>query len=514
MDDQTFHDDIEAYCTPLSSVAGGSVGLRVSTRSDRFDLVVERWGGDRDVVWSAEGVAGSYAAPPPDADSAGCHWPISVEIPTDAAWRSGFYLVTLTATGAPAGRDVAHACFVVRPTSAERGRAVLVLDTNTWNAYNTWGGRSLYTGGSTVSFDRPFGRGMLCRPAVDRDDRKARPVRRREEPDADGRIFQAYRTTNSYPAAIGSAGWFTHGRRFVEWAERAGYEFDYAVSSDLDRDAESLAGYDLVISVGHDEYWSAPQRAAVEAHVEAGGGFVSWSGNTMFWQVRIERAAGATNMVCHKYRAHLDDPVVAAGQPELMSGMWADPVVGRPEWTFLGAGSAFGLYHRFGNATARGVGGFIVYRPDHWLVAGTGLGYGDVVGSDDGVVGYETLGCPIQLDEFQLPVAVARSDLPGQMEIVGHVPSSNLGVGEYPLSISALSDQGDLEFLAERIYGENTDANRRRVRHGNAVMLVCRPYGPSGGEVVTFGTTDWVFGLAEDALVGRVTANALDRFLG
>ena len=59
---------------------------------------------------------------------------------------------------------------------ATRARALLVLDTNTWNAYNTWGGKSLYTGGSQVSFDRPFARGMLCRPEVERDDRKSRPV--------------------------------------------------------------------------------------------------------------------------------------------------------------------------------------------------------------------------------------------------------------------------------------------------------------------------------------------------
>ncbi len=117
---------------------------------------------------------------------------------------------------------------------AAGARALLVLATNTWNAYNTWGGRSLYTGGKQVSFGRPFGRGMLCRPEVERDDRKARPVRWGEEPDVDGLIFQRYRTEHAYPSAIGSAGWFTHERRFVEWAEGAGYEFDYAVSSDLD----------------------------------------------------------------------------------------------------------------------------------------------------------------------------------------------------------------------------------------------------------------------------------------
>lgn len=512
-DDQTFHDDIEGYCTPLST-AGTAVGLRVSTRADRYDVLVERWGRRRETVWSAAALPGTSTPPPSDADAAGCRWPVSIEIPVDTDWRSGFHLVTLTAVGAPAGRDVAHAGFVVRGAADRRARALYVLDTNTWNAYNTWGGRSLYTGGSTVSFDRPFARGMLCRPQVERDDRKARPVRRGETPDADGTIFQAYRTANAYPSAIGSAGWFTHGRRFVEWAEGEGYEFDYAISSDLDADPALLDDRDLVISIGHDEYWSAGQRDAVERFVAGGGSFLSCSGNTMFWQVRIERGDEVTNMVCHKYRAHLDDPVVAAGHPELMSGMWADPLVGRPEWALLGAGSAFGLYHRFGNATARGVGGFIVYRPDHWLLAGTGLGYGDVLGADDGVVGYETLGCPIQLDEYQLPVASARADLAPGIEIVGHVPSSNLGVGDYPASIAALSDQGDLEFLADRIHGGDSEPNRRKVRHGNAVMVTCRPFGDDGGEVVTIGTTDWVFGLADDERVARVTANALDRFLG
>lgn len=217
-------------------------------------------------------------------------------------------------------------------------------------------------------------------------------------------------------------------------------------------------------------------------------------------------------MVGFKYTAHRADPVIDSGRPQEMSGMWGDPVVGRPEWNFLGAGSAFGLYHRFGQATARGVGGFIVYRAGHWLFDGTGLRYGDVLGSDDGVVGYETVGCPITFDEFQLPIPVDRVDLPDDLEILAFVPSSNLGVGEYPASIAALNDQGDLEFIAERIYGSTSDDNLARARHGNAVMATCHPFGPTGGEVVTIGTTDWVWGLAGDSAVGRVTANVLDRY--
>ncbi len=190
--------------------------------------------------------------------------------------------------------------------------------------------------------------------------------------------------------------------------------------------------------------------------------------------------------------------------------MWADPLVQRPEWSFLGAGSAFGLYHRFGNATARGVGGFITYRPDHWLLDGTGLGYGDVLGRDAGVVGYETVGLPIQIDDVGLPVPRRDTDVPAELEIVGLVPASNLGVGDYPKSIAALSDQGDLEFVADRIHGGVTDENMAKARHGNAAMLTCRPFA-TGGEVVTVGSTDWAFGLG-DPQVAQVTTNVLRRF--
>lgn len=523
-DDQTFHDHIEGYTSRLSTRPGEPLDLHVSTRERRYHVTVERWGATRELVWSADDLPGQFTPPPPDADANGCDWPVSLTIPVADHWRSGFHLVTLSAPDAPTGRNVAHAGFVVRGAvhAHDRRRSLLVLDTNTWHAYNTWGGRSLYTGGHRVSFARPFGRGILCRPPIDtehggdeRDDRKARPVRWGEEPDVDGVIFQAYRTRHAYPSAIGSTGWHTHCRRFVEWAEAAGHEFDYATSVDLEHDPDALLGYDVVVSVGHDEYWSAGQRDAVEAHLQRGGHLASFSGNTMFWQVRLEESAAGTAMVCHKYTAHRDDPVADGQHPEQTTGMWADPVVDRPEWSVLGAGSAFGLYHRFGRATPRGVGGFVVYRPEHWMLDGTGLRYGDVLGSTHGVVGYETVGCPITFDEFQLPVAAREHPLgrhlPEQVEIVAFTPSSNLAVGDYPTSIAALSDQGDMEFIAERLYGGTGPTELARVRHGNAVMLTCRPFGPDGGEVVTVGTTDWVFGLADDPAVARVTANVLGR---
>jgi hypothetical protein len=505
--DITQYDAIEGYCRQLSYAAGETVGLCVSSEASQFDVTVSRWGAARDIVWTATGLPGAVQVTPADADASGCGWSANVEIEVDTDWRSGFYLIELDARGVEPRRRTGYACFVVR-ASTERSSALFVLATNTWNAYNDWGGRSLYTGGHQVSFRRPFGRGMLTRPETERDDRKSRPRRSGEQPDIDGDAYQAYRFEHGYPGYMGSAGWFTYDRRFAEWAERAGIELDYAVSNDLERIDGLTDGYDLVIGAGHDEYWSAPQRDAVEQFVAGGGNYASFSGNTMFWQVRsVDHGA---HMVCHKYSAHLNDPVIE-NEPTAMSGMWCDPVVERPESRFLAASSMYGLYSRFGQATPRGVGGFVVYRNDHWMFEGTGLRYGDVLGSDDGVVGYETVGTRFTFDDVNLPVIVADPLLPEptDVELVAVTPASNLAMGEYPASIAALDDQGDIEFVAERAFGGGPDA-MAKARHGNAVMLACHPFGRQAGQVVTIGSTDWVFGLA-DPIVGRVTRNVVER---
>ncbi|MEP7047129.1 MAG: N,N-dimethylformamidase beta subunit family domain-containing protein [Ilumatobacteraceae bacterium] len=510
-DDITRYDAVEAYCSDLSVVPGASLALHVSCRTGRYDIAIHRWGATLELVWSADGLAGTEHPTPDDADSNGCDWPSDVTVPIGDDWRTGFYLVTLTARDAPADRAVGYAAFIVRG-GQRRNRALLVIATNTYNAYNSWGGKSLYTGGWRVSFARPFGRGMLMRPGTERDDRKARPRYRREDPDVDGMIYQDYRFANGYPGFMGSAGWFTYERRFVEWAEGQGLDLDYAVSSDLDRDAGVVDGYDLLVGVGHDEYWSAGQRAVVERHVRGGGNYVSLSGNTMFWQVRLEDDRRA--MVCYKYRAHEIDPVMGTDAEGTMSGMWADPVVGRPETALFGAGSAQGMYSRFGMATPRGSGAFTVYRNDHWMFEGTGLRYGDLLGADDGVVGYETVGCRLAFDAYQLPVAAGGDGTPSEIEVVAFTPSSNLAMGEYPASIAALEDQGDLEFIAARLHGRVDEETLALCRHGNAVMVTCRPFGGDGGEVVSIGSTDWVFGLAGDPLVGRVTRNVIEHGLG
>ncbi len=500
----TLVDSVEGYCGRLSYGPGDTVELHASARCATYRVTIERWGATRVTVFEMDQVPGTHYPAPPNASAIGCDWPAApVHITASSEWESGFYLVTMTPDD---GTRSTHAGFVLRAGSV-RKRALLVVATNTYNAYNTWGGKSLYTGGTNVSFRRPFPRGLLCRDEIDRDDRKSRPTRFGEQPEVDGGVFQAWRHAHGYPPSVGSTGWFTFERRFAEWAERNGYQFDYAISSDPADDPSVLDGYTLVLSVGHDEYWSTPQRNAFENYVAAGGNLASFSGNTMFWHVRIED--DGDTMVCHKYDAHKTDPI-RDEHPAAITGMWADLQVGRPEWHFIGGGSAYGLYSRFGQATPRGSGSFTVYRHDHWLFDGTGLRYGDELGADQGIVGYETVGCRLDLDEYQLPIARGGDGTPTEISVVAWTPASNIDFGEYPASASS-DVQADLPAIADRVFGGLDDVARAKARYGNAVMLVCRPF-PNGGEVVTIGSTDWVFGLVDPA-VSKVTDNVLRRFL-
>ena len=515
-DDVTHYDAVEAYCDRLSYLPGEGVQLHSWCATDTYDVEVRRWNGNPrpdDVVWAATHLPGHAHPTPENADSHGCDWPSGVTIPTSSDWPSGMYLVTLHAHGAAHDRAYGHAMFVLR-AKRPSGNPLLVVATNTYNAYNNWGGRSLYTGGHQVSFDRPFGRGMLVRPHAHNLDRKSPVAAPGDAPDTDGFAYQDYRWAHGYPGYMSSAGWWTYERRFVEWAERNGIALDYAVSSDLDHDPTVTDGYRLVVGAGHDEYWSAGQRATLEAHIAGGGNVASFSGNTMFWQVRLTdspdgRHRHGRTMTAHKYNAHRNDPVVGTAEERTMSGMWCDPLVGQPEWRVLGAGSAYGLYARFGQATPRASGGFTVYRDDHWMLAGTDLRYGDQIGAAHGAVGYETVGVRLGTDEYGLPFA-AMPDAAPHTEIVAMAPASSLGEGEYPKSVAASSDQCDLEFIAERLYGEISADSLRRVKYGNAVMLTCRPAGEHCGTVATIGSTDWVYAL-DDPHVSRVTRNVIDR---
>jgi hypothetical protein len=481
---------LDGYAWPQSVLPGGEVALHVSS-SGPFGIEVAREGGARGVIWRADAVAGTEHPVPATASADGCGWPPSLMIPVGDAWRSGFYSVRLTSED-----EEAHAFFAVRPSTG-RAPILLVLSTSTANAYNDWGGPSLYTGGTRVSFERPLARGFLAKPepAV----RKAQAV-----PDREALGYFRWAEEHGLSPWSGGAGWWTWERPFVAWAEREGFAIDVAISQDLEEHPEVLDGHRLLLSVGHDEYWSSGMRDTVEAFLAGGGNAAFFSGNTCWWQVRFDD--GHRGMTCFKYRAG-EDPVLGTPEERSLTGAWPDRRVGRPEAAMTGLSFSRGGYSRYGLGVPRATGAYTVWRADHWAFEGTDLRYGDALGLADAIVGYEVDGCELILEDG-LPVPTHTDGAPATLQVLATAPATLWSQDEQPSRYA--HEPGELEHVAQALFGDGWQEELHRIRHNHAVVASFDH--PGGGTVFNAGCTDWTYGIeGGDASVRRITRNVLER---
>lgn len=439
---------VDGYAGKISVAQGEGVPVHVSTTAEKYDIEVARLGRERVVVWKQSGLPGVEHPVPEDASAKGCGWPVSVEVPVGADWAGGYYEISLrvadrggkwTARGARTAAGSAF--FIVRQAvPGSTSKILLQLATNTYNAYNNWGGFSVYAynsrgnnQGSRVSFERP----------------PASQFSRWELP-------------------------------FVQWAEAAGYALEFAANADLEFHPGMLQSYKLVLSVGHDEYWSTPMRDHLEAFIGKGGNVCFFSGNTCCWQVRSEDDGRA--FTCWKQN-YFQDPVFKTGDYRTLSTLWSHHLLQRPETQLTGVGFLWGGYHRSHGQFMDGKAAFTVHRPEHWLFEGTGLKRGDEFGGKDTIVGYECDGCELEWRDG-LPFPTRRDGSPESFEVLG--------------TCEARWHPDDAEWYEKWQQG----------RTGAACMGVYE----RGGTVFTAGTTDWAHGLSGgDAAVTRITRNLLDR---
>jgi hypothetical protein len=488
---------LHAYCWPPSARPGDAVGLRVSADEGDagapFEVEVAREGARREVVWTGRGVA-EHLPIPAEASANGCAWPDALQIPI-GEWRSGYYSVTVAS-----GRRRADAFLVVRPDPAEPAPIVLVLATCTWNAYNDWGGPSLYTGGTRVSFDRPLAPGFLVKPGGAR--RKMQP-----HPDREALWFFEWAEPLGISVWSGGAGWWNWERPFLRWAEANGFRVDVAVQEDLELHPEVLDGARLYLSVGHDEYWSWGMRDAVEAFAASGRNVAFFGGNTCYWQVRFED--DHRTMVGYKYGAEAD-PVLGTPDERLLTSAWVDRRIGRPEFSTTGLSFSRGGYSRYGLGVPRSSGAYTVWRPEHWVFEGTDLAYGDALGLADAIVAYEVDGCELEMDRG-LAVPTHRDGAPDTLEVLASAPAHLWTQAEQPSRYS--HEPGELESVAMAIHGDAWRDHLDELRHNHAVVGVFEA--PGGGTVFNGGCTDWAYGLSgTDPILDQVTANVLRRLCG
>jgi hypothetical protein len=263
-------------------------------------------------------------------------------LPVPPTWPSSLYLATFD-TPEPVFGEAYFAVRAARP--AESTRILVVVPFLTWQAYNHIGkpGDGLYLTeqpdrAREVTFDRPGG------------------------------------------GSRDSGGWELP---FYRWLADNGHDVDYCSNVDLHSGAAALERYQLLISPGHDEYWTWEMRDAVEAFVAAGGNFAVFSGNTCWWQARLE-GDDLRTLVC--YRDATLDPVATA-DPARTTVEWSSAPVNRPETSLIGVSWRRGA-GCWEDESLMDSAAYTTRFADHWVFEGTGLRDGDPFGR--GAVGYET----------------------------------------------------------------------------------------------------------------------------
>lgn len=367
-------DEIVGYTGQASVLPGEPVMLYASTTAPSFTVSAYRMGwysGDlARLVWRSGTVAGHQQSAPAVISSTNtveAVWDPSLTVPTHD-WPEGSYLLRLDAeTG---GQRFAP---VTVRSAGTKGRLVIKNAVETWAAYNTWGGRGLYhgPGGTADAADRSL--------AVSLD----RPY------DGNGAFL-----------------FLDNERKLIELAERSGLPLAYITGMDLEADPRLLDGASALLSPGHDEYWSPPQRATVTAARDAGMNIAFLGANAVFRRTRLEstRVGPRRLIVCYK-TAYLRDPMYGKNNA-LVTSDWREPPSPDPESSLTGT-----LYESNPVSAA-----YVVASPDAWLFAGTGVQRGT---SFPGLVGIE----------YDRVNPAARVERP--IEILSHSPLTCRGVRSY-----------------------------------------------------------------------------------
>jgi hypothetical protein len=266
-----------------------------------------------------------------------CRWRATLSFPIPRALPSGVYVVKLQASN---GAE-SDCLFIVR---ALRASALLVeIPTTSYEAYNAWGGDSLYPGGSKlvgvtgttqgveVSYDRP------------------------------------------YASQTGAGQFFIREVAIVRFLERYGYPVSYTTSDSVDRDPSQVKGVRALIDTGHSEYWSERQARAFARARDRGTSLLFISSDTMAWRVRYRAAGrasseqgepdhrivsfkeyatrdpdraepsglfpmGGANLVGSAYDGCITPRIARSGAPVYRYYGWTPSPALRPSWLFAGSG--------------------------------------------------------------------------------------------------------------------------------------------------------------------------------
>ena len=298
--------DLEGFATKMSVNVGQTESFKINDKvRDPYHIDIFRVGyyggmGARKVATISSSRVTERVQPSPLTDAAtglvDCgNWSTTASWPVPSDATSGVYLARINDDKT---NLASHIIFIVRDDSSASNVLYQTSDT-TWEAYNDWGGNSLYGGTAPagraykVSYNRPFNT---------------------RADSAHDFFFNA-----EYP--------------MIRWLEANGYDLSYTTGSDGDARGNLIKNHKIFMSSGHDEYWSGAQRTAVEQARDAGVNLAFMSGNEVFWKTRWEPSLDSSKtadrtLVCYK-ETHANkaiDPL----DPPTATATWRDPRFAAP----------------------------------------------------------------------------------------------------------------------------------------------------------------------------------------
>ncbi|MGO8876887.1 MAG: N,N-dimethylformamidase beta subunit family domain-containing protein [Acidimicrobiales bacterium] len=442
----------------MTVTSGTELQLHVSTEHARFGVRLFRCGATVEEVESEPSLHAGHLMPLGRPDEAWGWPPVTVQL--SPALRDGVYVaVPLPERNGAVdpiepGTDIltrTDACLFVlrRAAGDDRPTVLFKLPTATYTAYNQLGGASLYAGvhwtrdwwgqGYVGSLQRPGNGGIGGR------------VMEGDAPDAYHRGSR--RQT------------FAHwDAPFVAWLEEHGYRAAYCTDFDLHGDPSLLDGVTLLLSAGHDEYWSTEMRRRVLEFVDRGGNVCFFAGDVACFVVEI--SPRGDRLFCRKMEG--GSP---GGPTRQIGALWHadDP----EDWLTLSSGAYGGGWWD----GVRALDGYHAVVASHWAFEGVEFPpEGLTGGSATPVIGYETDGVPLE----------RASDPPRLSE-----QRKGGGGGRVLLALGRLS----AGWVAGR-------------EEANAAIMIRTA--ASGAMVFSTGTTDWPLALTDDR-ISRITDNVVRR---
>lgn len=446
------------YMWPKWVTGGAYSEIKVSS-PELFQLSLWRYGGVKEHVrtlsWYDEHGPYSTEQITPDGDysETGVDWntvgyfTIPIQHRVEAPPRSGlYYLWARTLSG-----QTYSFPWVVAP-DRPRARIAVLANTNTWNAYNAFGGRSNYVNSAslpaapTVNARQDLHRYNTGVTVWNSPDEAYRPLAF-ERPEHGNHIFDNSPWDNSSirdpiqgraQCGLAPGEW-----RLLGWLEREGFDYDYFADAQLHDGTLQLEKYQVLLLGVHPEYWTREMFRRVEDWVHGGGRLMYLGGNGLNCEVILE----GNRMRCLTFDAKPPD----SKHESRMHRTYA------PEARLLGVA--------FSYAGAMTAAPYTVLDPGHWALEGTGLGKGDSFG---------------QISQHE------------------RVPG---GASGHETDKVTTSSPKQVQVIAR---GQNPE-------HGGAEMTLMKL---GRGSVFSTGSIAWVSCLHCDDNVSRITRNVLRRFLG